>query len=139
MPTSTIRPSPTITTFSAFSTVVSRCATAITGPLPAQPLQRREQLGLRLVVQRRRPLVEYQDVRTPVQRTRDGEPLALPAGDPDAALTDDRLEPLRQRRDHGVELGEPDGLGQGLLVDLGIGDPQGDVAAQRVVGQEDRL
>src|SRR5690242_20889067 len=50
---------------------------------------------LRLGVQRRGGFVEDQDRRVLQQRARDGQPLALPAGEPLAALADARLIRVR--------------------------------------------
>ena len=52
--------------------------------------------ALGLVVERRRRLVEEQHRRIVIQRARDRDALALPAGQPHAVLADHRLEPRRQ-------------------------------------------
>ena len=83
---------------------------------------------LRRAVEGRRRLVEHEHRRVLEQRTRDGDALALPAGELDAALADRRRVAVRQRRDEAVRVG---GAGGGL--DLGVRRVQPAVAD--VVGQ----
>ena len=68
---------------------------------------------LALVVERARRLVEDQDARLSRQRAGDGDPLALPAREAAAALSDDRVVALGQLEDEVVrarELGRRDHL-----------------------------
>ena len=76
--------------------------------------------ALRFGVERRRRLVEHQDRRVRQKRARDRDPLPLAGRQRRAALADDRLEPLRQPFDEGVERGPPRGFAH-----LGVGDASG--------------
>ena len=62
-------------------------------------------LGTR--VQRARRLVEHQDRRIAQDRPRDRQPLLLPAGEPVAALPDDRVVAVRQPDDVVVDAAPP--------------------------------
>ena len=77
---------------------------------------RRVDLALGLHVEVGRGLVEDQDRRVLEQRPRDGEALALAAGDLGAHLADRRLVAVRQAVDPGLEIRAPR-----RLVDLGLG------------------
>ena len=66
--------------------------------------------ALALGVERAGGLVEDQDRRVAEDRPGDGEPLALAAGEAHAALSDDRLVPLRQLADEAVGLGAAGGV-----------------------------
>ena len=74
----------------AITSVVFECADALQRPLDR---------GLGLVVDGGGRLVEDQDRRVFEQRARDGQPLALAAGELLAALADDRLEAVRHALD----------------------------------------
>ena len=68
-------------------------------------------LNHRLVlgIDRGERLVQQQDRRIPQQRAGDGDALALPAREADAALTDHRIVGLRQAGDEAVRVGRPCG------------------------------
>ena len=66
-------------------------------PSGEQPIDGLLHQPLRLRVQRRRRLVEDEDRRIDEQRAGDGETLTLAAGQPRAALTEDRVVPIRKR------------------------------------------
>jgi hypothetical protein len=75
------------------------------GPLVRRLVDRADECTLRRAVQGGRSLVEHEDGRFSVERARDRDALSLAAGEADAALADDRVETVRQRRDDGRELG----------------------------------
>jgi len=90
------------------------------------------QLGLG--VDRRGRVVEDEQLGIGEQHPRDGDALALPAREPDAALADDRVVALGQRVH---ELGGLRGLGGGAhLLDRGVGAAVGDVVAHRAREQQ---
>ena len=60
-----------------------------------------------LRIDRRQRLVQQQDRRVPQQRAGDGDALALPAREADAALADHRRVALRQAGDEAVRVGRP--------------------------------
>ena len=91
------------------------------------------------VVEVRRRFVEDEDARARVERSGEPDPLPLAAGEPYAALADDRLEAVRQGRDDVVEAGEPDRLDDALVVDLVAVPAERDVGAERVVDEVDVL
>ena len=99
VPTSTTRPPSRTTIWSASRTVESRWAIAIVVRPSTSRVERllHEPLGLR--VERRGRLVEHEDRRVAQDRARDREPLLLAAREAVAALADDRVVALRQRRD----------------------------------------
>ena len=68
-----------------------------------------------LGIDRGERLVQQQDRRIAQQRAGNGDALALPAREADAALADHRVVALRQPRNEGVRVGRP---GRGL--DLGV-------------------
>ena len=75
------------------------------GALVRDPRQRALDRRLGFVVDRRGRLVEHQDRGLAVQRARQRDALALPAGQLRAALADLAVVALRQRRDELVRLG----------------------------------
>jgi hypothetical protein len=85
---------------------------------------------------RRRCVVEDQHARVDDERPRDREPLALPAGQSDPALADDRVVPGGQPLDEVVRLRRP-----GCLLDLlvgGVGASEGEVLADGR-GEQERI
>src|SRR4051812_22903348 len=52
-------------------------------------------------------LVEKEDRGASHNRSRDGDPLTLPAREPDATLTDERVEPARKPTHELVAMGRP--------------------------------
>ena len=74
-----------------------------------------------------------------VEGAGDADALALAAGKPDAALADAGIEPARQAGDRRVELRDAQRRGHAPLVDVAVDDAERDVAAQRVVEQQDLL
>ena len=108
-------------------------------PLP-QRLQAVLDQRLALAVEARRRLVEDQDPRVGQDRARDRHPLALAAGQPHAALADDRVVPLLERLDELVAVRDPaDRLDLvARRVRPGVRDVLGDRAVeQEVVLQHD--
>src|SRR5687767_14162816 len=95
--------------------------------------------ALRHGVERAGGLVEHQHGRVMVERTSDSDTLALPAGQPHAAFTDERIEPLRLRADELVQLRVSQAAPHRDVVDLVIGQPKRYVSAQRVIDEVDRL
>src|SRR5579862_8169155 len=69
-------------------------------------------------VEVRSRLVEDQHGGPNVQGARQPEALTLTSRESHSAFPDDRLETGREASDHIVELGEPDRLGDGIVVDL---------------------
>ena len=65
-----------------------------------EPVERLLHESLRLVVERARRLVEHEDRRVAQHRARDRDALLLAAGEAVAALADDGVVALGQRRDH---------------------------------------
>ncbi len=104
VPRSTMRPSSTTRIVSAARTVDSRWAMTIE-VRPGQRLaERLLHRGLRLGVQRRGGLVEHHDAGPAEQQARDGQPLALPAGEPVAALPHHGVEAVGHLGD---DVGQP--------------------------------
>src|SRR5207237_7211376 len=91
---------------------------------------------LRLGVERARRLVEDEDRRVAQDRPRDRDPLLLAAGEAVAALADDGVVALGQRRDHLVDPGGP-GRSLDLLV-ARVGLREAEVLANALV-EEIRL
>src|SRR5262249_7982109 len=103
----------------------------------AEVLDRALNLTLGLRIERSRRLVEQDDRRVLEQGARDGDALALAAGDLQAVLTDLRFIPARERRDEVVRVS---GLGGGD--DLGLARTQTserDILAHRAAKQENIL
>ena len=106
-------------------------------------------LGLR--VERGRRLVENEDRGVAQDRPRDRDPLLLPAREPVAALADDGLVAVRQRRDQIVDLsraggvldllvrrvrsGEAEVLAHGRVEEIGLLRDDADGLGERVEGQ----
>src|SRR3954471_4690240 len=87
-----------------------------------------DQVALRLGVDRRHRVVEYDDARARNQRPREGDALALPAREVDPALADQRVVAVRQL---GSELRHPRGLAGGDdLLPWRLGPRGGQVVAQ---------
>src|SRR5690606_1872115 len=78
-------------------------------------------------------LVQDDDALAGEEEARDGEALALPAGQAIAALADDGVEPVREAPDEGVEAGAAQDVPQLLLGGLGPGEQE--VLADRLVEQ----
>ena len=85
-------------------------------PSLGEPVERLLHEPLGLGVERARRLVEHEDRRVAQDRPRDRDPLLLAAGEAVAALADDGVVALGQRRDHVVDARR---LGGGL--DLLVG------------------
>ncbi len=81
-----------------------------------QPLERLADGALGLHVERARGLVEHEHRRVAQDGAGDRDPLALAAGEAEAALADDGVVALGQRRDRVVDLG-----GARRLLDLLVG------------------
>ena len=64
--------------------------------LLSQALDRAQQFGFGLGVERAHGLIHEQERRVCQQRARDAETLSLPAGEFDALVADDRIEAIRQ-------------------------------------------
>ena len=97
-------------------------------------LDRLAHQALRLAVERARRLVEDEDGRAADHRPRDGDPLALAAGQADAALAHHRVVAVRDLHDEVVRVGHAGGPH-----DLGLGHvvaTVGDVVADRRVEQQ---
>ncbi len=84
-----------------------RCATTNVVRPCISVLEGRLHLPLGFVVERGGCLVQQQDRRVLEKGTRDGDALALPAGQLGAALAHQRLVTLRQRGDELVGAGQP--------------------------------
>ena len=80
-------------------------------PLPHEPLDRLLHQPLRLGIERAGRFVEDEDRRIAKQGPGDGDPLALPAGEPGAPLAEQGVEPVGQLPDEGRRVGR---LGRGL-------------------------
>ena len=98
-----------------------------------QPVERLLDHRLVLGIDRRQRLVEHQDRRIPQQRTGDGEALALPAGEPRAALADDGLIAVWQRVDEVMRVRGARGGDQLLVAGVGPAEPQ--IVLDRAVEQ----
>ena len=116
VPISATRPPSSTTIWSASRTVESRCAIAIVVRPSASCSSASCTSALRLRVERGRRLVEHEDRRVAQHGPRDRDPLLLAAREAVAALADDRVVALRQRRDQVVDL-----RGAGSLLDLLVG------------------
>ena len=110
-----MRPRSRTTIWSASRIVESRCAIAIVVRPCGESVERLldEPLGLR--VERARRLVEDEDRRVAQDRPRDRHPLLLAAREAVAALADDGVVAVGQRRDHVVDA-RSGGRGFELLV-----------------------
>ena len=84
-------------------------------------------------------LVEEEDFGIVVQGARHRQPLPLAAGHAAAALADDGVDALRKRRDEVVELRDRDDVRDPRVVDLRVGNTEGDIPPQGVVEKEDGL
>ena len=104
MPRSTIRPWSSTTIWSASRTVESRWAIAIVVRPSARLVERLLHGALGLGVQRAGGLVEHQHRRVAQDRARDRDALLLAAGEAVAALADERVVAVGQRRDQVVDL-----------------------------------
>ena len=85
------------------------------GPALHEPIEGFLNHGLALGIHRRQRLVQDQDRRIPQERACNGNPLSLPPGQAHAALTDDRVVPLRQPCDEFVGIGVASGRVELLL------------------------
>ena len=112
MPRSTTRPSSTTTIWSAARIVDSRCAMTIAvRPLSASAsaaCTAASEVESRCAVASSR----IDDARLGQQQPGDGQPLALTAGEPVAALPDDGVQPVGQRLDQLAEPGRRQGAPQ---------------------------
>ena len=100
------------------------------------PAQRRVDLLLDPRVDRRRRVVEQQDLGIREQRARERDPLALAAREREALLADDRVVAVRQLHDELVRLR---GTRRGLDLRRGrVGPAERDVGGDRV-GEEERV
>ena len=79
-----------------------------------------ERLG-RVRVEVRRRLVEEEHRRVREQRPRDDEPLALAAGEPPSLLADERVQPVRERRDPVGEPRTPQGVDELVVGRVRVG------------------
>ena len=104
------------TIWSASRTVERRWAMTIVVRPSASRRERLLDRALRLHVERARGLVEHEHGRVAQDRPGDRDALLLPAGEAEAALADDGVVALGQRRDDVVDLG-----GAGGLLDLRVG------------------
>ena len=83
--------------------------------------------------------IENEDRSATIERARDPNALALPAGQPDTALADAGVISIRQARDEFVQPGiacrplDPD------LIDISDRLTKRDVGCNAAVGEEDRL
>ena len=129
--------SSTTTIRSACWIVASRCAITSGRPALGQLEQRLLDHPLGLGVERGGRLIEDQDRRVLEEHAGDREPLLLPAGELDAALADDRVQPIRQAGDHIVQSGPARRVDD---LRLGCVEPAvGDVLADRAGEEEDIL
>ena len=118
---------------SACSMVVEPMRDDQRGAIAHQLHQRFLDAAFGLVVQRRHGLVENQDGRVLEQRARNGDALALAAREQCAAVSDRRVQPLRQIRGEFVDVGDVRRLLHGFRIR--IVDAEGDVVADRIVEQ----
>ena len=120
-PRSTMRPSSTTRIRSASRTVDSRCAMTSDVRPVERGRQRALHRGLGLGVEVRGRLVEHDDVGRLEQQPGDRQPLLLAAGQPVAAVADDGVEAVGQRRDQVPDLRGPQRLDQLVLGGLRAG------------------
>ena len=120
MPVSTTRPPSSTTIWSASRIVESRCAIAIVVRPSTSRVERLLHGALGLRVERRGRLVEHEDRRVAQDRARDRDPLLLAAREAVAALADDGLVALGQRRDQAVDLRGARGLLDLLVGRVGL-------------------
>src|SRR5882672_3951982 len=90
--------------------------------------------GLRLAVETRGGFIQDQDRRIGQEGARNRDPLALAAGELDAALADQRGIALWQPLDEGVGMGQP--RRRFDLHRRGVGPPISDVLGQRAVEEQ---
>jgi hypothetical protein len=90
-------------------------------------------------VERAGRLVQHDDLRVVVEGAGDADPLTLAAGKADAALADDGFQAFGKRLNEFRELGGFDGVENRGVVDFVFVETEGDVAAEGVVGEENRL
>jgi predicted amidohydrolase len=95
-------------------------------------------IALGLGIERRGRFVEDQDRRVLQEHARDRQPLLLAAGQFDAALADDRVQPGRQARYH-ARPAAPAGRHRMIGLVGGAEAAIGDVLADRAAEQEDVL
>ena len=129
MPDSTIRPSTSTTARSASSTVESRCVATSTVRPCERGAEALDEPTLRERVDGGERIVEHDDARPRDERARERDALALPAGQVDAALADQRVVAVRQVVGERVDAG---GLARREhLVPVGVLAAGGEVLAQR--------
>ena len=92
-----------------------------------------------LGVECRHRFVEDQHLGSPIERPRDRDALPLTTGQSHAAFADVRVHAVWQRVDELLQPCKSDHVRKAPLVDLGVTQPEADVAAQRVVDQEELL
>src|SRR5262249_19650005 len=109
------------------------------GFLPVQLFDGTHEVRLRRVVQRACRLVQHQDVGLMIERTSDANALPLSAGELDATLAHDGVEPLRQASDEGRDLRVRKRVPDRLLVDDVVCEAKTYVATDGVVHEVDDL
>src|SRR5262249_42190840 len=109
------------------------------GFLPVQLFDGTHEVRLRRVVQRACRLVQHQDVGLMIERTSDANALPLSAGELDATLAHDGVEPLRQASDEGRDLRGRKRVPDRLLVDDVVCEAKTYVATDGVVHEVDDL
>ena len=93
-------------------------------PVLHQPVQRGLDDGFVLRVHARKRLVQQQDRRVLEQRASNRQPLPLPAGQPNGALSDNGIVPGRQMRDELVRVRGVRGVFQLLMSGVRLAEPQ---------------
>ncbi len=124
VPRSAIRPPSSTTIWSASRTVESRWAMAIVVRPSAQAVERLLHGALGLGVERARRLVEDEHRRVAQDRAGDRDALLLAAGEAVAALADDGVVAVGQRRDEVVDLRGARGRLELLVGRVGPGEAQ---------------
>ena len=91
------------------------------------------------MIQCRRGFIHYENFGIVIQCARDSHTLPLAPGYANAALSDKRIQPQRERADEHVKLGLGNRSPYRCIINLRIRQSEGDVTTQRIVRKIDCL